>query len=328
MKQHNNEPAHKVIIDTDPGIDDAMAIFTAMAHDAIELLGLTTVFGNASIEDTTRNALQLVEMSGLDIPVAQGAAVPIEQEPHPYPDFVHGKNGMADLDLAPPQRQPIKQGAADFIIEQVNAQPGEITLIPIGPLTNLALALERAPDIAQKVKQVVLMGGTILENGNVSPVAEANIFSDPHSADKVMTAEWPVTVVGLDVTHQVLLSRELFADIAAKNPRVGDFMQQAAAFYIDFYEREREASDGCFGHDVSAVAYVVQPDLFTTISGEIRVATDGPASGQTIMDRKPWRSYALPYWEQQPKQKACMQVDAEALVELFHNSMTHDCWQS
>ncbi len=319
---------HKIIIDTDPGIDDAMAIFTAMAHDDIELLGLTTTFGNASIEDTTRNALQLVEMSGFDIPVAQGAAVPLVQEPHPYPDFVHGKDGMADLNLAPPQRQPIAQDAADFIIEQVNAQPGKVTLVPIGPLTNLALALERAPDIAQKVKQVVLMGGTILENGNVSPVAEANIFCDPHAADKVMTAEWPVTVVGLDVTHQVLLSRQLFADIAAENPRVGDFMQQAATYYINFYEREREASDGCFGHDVSAVAYVVQPELFTTISGEIRVATDGAASGQTIMNRKLWRSYALNYWEQQPRQQACMQVDSDELIKLFRASMIHSCWKA
>ncbi len=318
---------HKVILDTDPGIDDAMAIFSAMAHDEIELLGLTTVFGNASVAQTTRNALQLVAMSGATLPVAQGVAVPSQQEPHPYPDFVHGKDGLADLNLVPPAQQPINQDAAQFIIDQVNAQPGAITLVAIGPLSNLALALERAPGIARKVKQVVIMGGTLLENGNVSPVAEANIFCDPHAADTVMTADWPVTMVGLDVTHQVLLSRQLFADIAAANPRVGDFMQQAAAYYIDFYEQQREANDGCFGHDVSAIAYVVQPELFSTVSGEIRVATDGVACGQTIMNRKPWRSYALDAWTQQPQQHACIQVDANGLIELFRRSMTHPYWQ-
>ena len=319
---------HKIILDTDPGIDDAMAIFTAMAHDDIELLGLTTTFGNASVENTTRNALQLVEMSGFDIPVAQGAASPSQQKQSPYPDFVHGKDGLADLSLELPQQQPIAQDAAQFIIEQVNAHPNEITLVAVGPLGNLATALERDPTITGKVKQVVIMGGTVLESGNVSPVAEANIFSDPHAADRVMAATWPVVMVGLDVTHQVLLSRRLFADIAAENPRIGQFMQQAADFYIDFYERERQADGGCYGHDVSAIAYVVQPDLFNTIRGEICVATTGVAKGQTILNRKPGRSYAVNDWAQRPQQQACMQVDDTKLIQLFRNSMTHACWHS
>ncbi len=315
----------KVILDTDPGIDDAMAIFTAFEHPEIELLGLTTTFGNVSVEQATTNALTLVEMAGVDVPVARGVATPWFKDLSDFPDFVHGTDGFGNLNLAAPKGKPIDQSAAQFIVEQVNANPGEISLIAIGPLGNLAAALQIDPSITSKVKEVVLMGGVIAADGNVSPVAEANILSDPHAADKVMAASWPVVIVGLDVTHQVVLNNALFANIAKKNSKVGGFMSKAAQFYIDFYSSIRDI-DGCYAHDVSAVAYVVDSSIFGTIEGEVCVATEGVAIGQTIMSRF-GIPYPLTFWADRPKQKACMEVDSDRLVALFETSMTSDFWK-
>ncbi|NRA20885.1 MAG: nucleoside hydrolase [Oceanospirillaceae bacterium] len=316
---------NKIILDTDPGIDDAMAIFTAMAHPQIELLGLTTTFGNVSVEQATLNALSLVEMAGLDIPVARGVATPWVMDLNPFPDFVHGVEGFGEVKLAAPKRTAVPQSAAQFIVDQVNANPGEISLVAIGPLGNLAAALQIDPSITTKVKQVVLMGGVIGGDGNVSPVAEANILSDPHAADKVMAAAWPVVIVGLDVTHQVILNKALFAKIAAENAKVGQFMADAAKFYIDFYSSIRDI-DGCYAHDVSAVAYVIDPEIFGTIEGEVCVATEGVAIGQTIMSRF-GIPYPLTFWTGRPKQKACMEVDSNKLIALFETSMTGDFWK-
>ncbi len=316
---------NKIILDTDPGIDDAMAIFTAMAHPEIELLGLTTTFGNVSVDQATTNALSLVEMAGVNIPVARGVATPWVKDLSPFPDFVHGVNGFGNVSLAPPKGTAIAISAAQFIVEQVNANPGEVTLVAIGPLGNLATALQIDPSIAQKVKEVVLMGGVIAADGNVSPVAEANILSDPDAADKVMAAAWSVVIVGLDVTHQVILNNALFDRIARENPKVGKFMAQAAEFYIKFYSSIRDI-DGCYAHDVSAVAYVVDPSIFGVIEGEVCVATEGVAIGQTIMSRF-GIPYPLTFWENRPKQKACMAVDSAKLVDLFATSMTSDFWR-
>ncbi|MGB1237845.1 MAG: nucleoside hydrolase [Pseudomonadales bacterium] len=316
---------NKIILDTDPGIDDAMAIFTAMAHPQIELLGLTTTFGNVSVDQATANALTLVEMAGVDVPVARGVASPWRKDLAPFPDFVHGEDGFGNLKLDPPKTAAIDACAAQFIVDQVNANPGEVTLVAIGPLGNLATALQMDPSIAQKVKQVVIMGGVIAADGNVSPVAEANILSDPHAADKVMAAPWKVVIVGLDVTHQVVLSNALFAKIREQNQKVGAFMSDAAQFYIDFYTSVRDI-DGCYAHDVSAVAYVVEPDIFKTIEGEVCVAVDGVAIGQMIMSRF-GIPYPLTFWNDRPKQLACMEVDAARLVNLFETQMTSDFWK-
>lgn len=326
MSAVNGVTKHKMILDTDPGIDDAMAIFTALAHPHIDLLGLTTTFGNASVEQTTQNALTLLEMAGAQLPVAAGMSRPLQKELEPFPDFIHGGDGLGNVNLPAPATKPLEQHAADFIIEQIMAHPGEINLVAIGPLGNLAQALEQEPAIAQQVKQVVLMGGSVAEGGNISPVAEANIYSDPHAADSVFAADWPVVMVGLDVTHQVLLSRTLFVQIKAHNPKVGAFMQQAAEFYIDFYQREREAEDGCFGHDVSAIAYVANPALFGTAEGSVCVVPEGIAVGQTIMRRDRTRQYPIKAWDGRPAHKACLQVDSAGVVELFYAALTGEYW--
>ncbi len=317
---------HKIILDTDPGIDDAMAIFTAMAHPNIDLLGLTTTFGNVSVEQATKNALKLVEMAGTDTPVARGVATPWFKEPAPFPDFVHGVDGFGNLELDDPASNALPISAAEFIVREVNEQPGEITLVAIGPLGNLATALQLDPELPSKVKQVVLMGGVIASDGNVSPVAEANILSDPHAADRVFAASWPVVMVGLDVTHQIMIPRALFDDIAANNAKVGAFMRDAARFYVDFYSSVRQI-EGCYAHDVSALAYVVSPDWFETVEGPVCVATDGVAMGQTIMSRY-GIPYPLSYWDDRPSQKACLGVKSDQVLKFFADAMMDKSWNS
>ncbi len=336
--------SHKIILDTDPGIDDAMAIFTAMAHPDIELLGLTTVFGNVSAELALQNGLRLTEMAGVSIPVCKGCTVPRNERVLSYPDFVHGTDGFGNLNLPAPSGKASELDSADFIIETVKKHPNAVTIVAVGPLANLALAIERAPEILPLVKEVVLMGGSAFTDGNVSPVAEANIFSDPHSADLVMGAEWPVVMVGLDVTHEVSFSRALFAQIAENNPKVGPFMQDAANFYISFYmsvrykEMQKHADtedhvklnhnqESCFGHDICAVLYVVDPGMFTTIKGSICVATDGVAAGQTIVDHRKLGAYMVGNWHDRPAQKTCTHVDSTKIQELFLSSMTNDYWK-
>jgi len=206
------------------------------------------------------------------------------------------------------------------------SQPQEINLVAVGPLSNLARALELEPRIAQQVKQVVLMGGTIEHRGNVSPVAEANIFADPHAADIVMQASWPLTMVGLDVTYRVLLEPILFDKIRQHNPRIGAMLQRAAEFYTDFYSQEHGVN-GCYGHDVSALAYVVQPDLFSVIEGPICVATESVATGQTIMKRVKGDAYFVKDWNHRPEHKACMRVNTQGLIDLFYQTLTNEYWR-
>lgn len=310
----------KIIIDTDPGIDDAMAIFFAMASPELELLGLTTTFGNVSVDMATDNALRIVEMSGKDIPVARGASAPWVQPLLDFPDFVHGHDGFGNINLPPPKGKPIDVSAAQFIVNTVLANPHEVTLIAIGPLINLALALKIEPRIAQLVKKVVIMGGTITEPGNVSPVAEANIYCDPHAADKVFTADWHVHMIGLDVTHKVLMMDSLQARIREANKTCGEFLFQAGKFYANFYSNHRGA-EGCYVHDASAVAYTINPDLFDTIDGVVRVATEGVAKGQTVMNRTQY-TYPEAHWEHITPTTVCMGVDGDAVIGLYEKALT------
>ena len=310
----------KIIIDTDPGIDDAMAIFFAMSSPELELLGLTTTFGNVSVDRATENALHLVEMAGLSTPVARGEAVPFIQNPLPFPDFVHGIDGFGNLNLPAPKGEAIELAAAKFIVKKVLDNPNEVTLIAIGPLGNLARALEIDPRIAKLVRKVVIMGGTVLESGNVSPVAEANIFNDPHAADIVFSADWTVHMIGLDVTHSVTLMGDLQRSIRDNNPVFGQFLYDAGQFYTDFYQSSRGA-EGCYMHDASAIAYTIKPDLFDVVKGPVRVATEGFAKGQTILKRTDY-TYPENHWEQVTDSHVCMGVDEQGVLALYEDTMT------
>jgi inosine-uridine nucleoside N-ribohydrolase len=205
-------------------------------------------------------------------------------------------------------------------------QPGELTLVAVGPLGNLSLALKLEPRLPQLLREVILMGGTILEPGNVSPVAEANIWNDPHAADPVFTAGWKLTMVGLDVTHRVILPVAMFERIALHHQHLAtDTLHQAVGFYANFYSGlypHVAQIHGCFGHDVLAFVYLVSPELFTTEQGSIRVATDGLAQGQTMMNRKSFVGYPQAGWEpDKPLTQVCMTVNAPACLALVEKTL-------
>jgi inosine-uridine nucleoside N-ribohydrolase len=306
-----------IIIDTDPGIDDAMAIFFALRHPALDVIGLTTIFGNVTTELATVNALRLLDIAERpDIPVARGAADPL-CVPYSGPvAFVHGDDGQGNVDLAPSERQPVDQSAAEFIIEQVLARPGEITLVPIGPLTNLALALRLEPRIAELVDEVVLMGGNALGLGNATPAAEANIRNDPEAADVVFGAAWRVTMVGLDVTHQVRMDDEHLGRYGTIAHPMARHIAAIVPFYRDFY-RDRVGIEGIYVHDSSAIAYLVAPELFTTEQWPIRVdCTDGISRGKTWPALGDTDEHRLAAWHGRPAVNVCIGVEGPAVVDL------------
>jgi len=239
---------NKIILDTDPGIDDAIAICYALNHPQIEVLALTTIYGNVATGLATQNALRLCELNQHHIPVATGTDKPLKITPNPVADFVHGMNGFGEIELPAPKLKPSSASAAELIVQLINKYPGEVTLAAVGPLSNLALAMELDSSIMQKVKQVIVMGGAFHRDGNVTTQAEANIWNDPHAAQQVLTAEWPVTVHGLDVTYQISFSAEYIEEIATHSKRVGGFLREAAKFYSEFYKKSLNF-DGCCPHD-------------------------------------------------------------------------------
>ena len=313
----------KVIYDTDPGVDDAMALYYALAHPAIDVVGITTTFGNVTVDQAALNALYLTAIAGKNIPVTKGVKTPWCKPGEAPPAYIHGADGLGNL----AQRQPTThtldpRASAQFIVDMARAQPGEITLVAVGPLGNLSLALKLEPALPRLLREVILMGGAITEPGNVSPVAEANIWNDPHAADQVFTAGWKLAMVGLDVTHQVIMPVALFKRIAEKHRHIAtDTLLHAVDFYANFYSNlypHVAKIHGCFGHDVLAFIYLTHPEFFTTESGRIRVATDGLAQGQTMMNRKDFIDYAQKGWGKVwPMTQVCMQVDSTACTDAF-----------
>jgi inosine-uridine nucleoside N-ribohydrolase len=294
----------RILIDTDPGIDDAMAILYAIASPDIELVGLTTVFGNVTIEIATRNALQLLELAGIEVPVAGGAGKPLRRELAPPPDFIHGAQGFGEALLPPPSRKADPRPAARFIADTILENPGEITLVPVGPLTNIALALREAPEIAKAVKKVVVMGGAVRTAGNVNEHAEANIWNDPDAAAEVFAAEWPVTLVGLDVTQAVRCKDHDLDPMRTTSPKCGPFLNEAAAFYFRFHEKVRGFT-GCYLHDPAAVICATHPEWFEMADAPLTVTVDGEALGRT-------REGGV-----NPTQRIAVGIEAEAVQARF-----------
>lgn len=321
---------HKVLLDCDPGVDDAMALYFALAHPDIELLGITTTFGNATVAQATRNALYLCTLAGRRLPVCTGVGTPLHKAPQPPDPEIHGADGLGNL----PERGvsaygPDERSAACFIVEQAQAHPGALSLVAVGPLTNLAQALQLEPRLPQLLKQVVVMGGAITEPGNVSPVAEANIWHDPHAADLVCTAGFQLTLVGLDVTHRMALPVALFERLAThQHHPATDALLHAARFYAGFcgrVEPELARQQACLGHDLLAMICLLRPDLFVMHSGRVRVVTEGPAEGQTILDRREDLSYPQAGWGADlARVQVCLQVDAPACLTLFESTLRRD----
>jgi inosine-uridine nucleoside N-ribohydrolase len=303
---------HTIIIDTDPGIDDAMAIFYALAAPEIEVLGLTTVFGNVPVETATANALSLLEIAGRkDLPVAPGAARPLAMPYRGAVDFVHGADGQGNVNLPPPSLRPLNRSAADFIIDAVSSRPGEITLVTLGPLTNLAMVLLQRPKTAGEVRRVVAMGGNVYVPGNASPAGEANILNDPEAAEMVLSAEWPVTLCGLDVTHRITMTADDLQRIYRVDTPAGRHLARIVPFYHNFY-RSHTGRNGIYVHDSTTISWLRHPELFTTEEVPVRVDTsDGIGRGKTW----PWND------TDRPGVTVCLDADAEQLVEAEISSL-------
>jgi purine nucleosidase len=317
----------QVIYDTDPGVDDAMALYYALAHPAIDVIGITTTFGNVTVDQAATNALYLSAIAGKRIAVTKGVQSPLGKSPKAPPAHIHGADGLGNLvTRAPTTNMLDPRSSAQFIVDTARAQPGEITLVAVGPLGNLSLALTLEPALPSLLREVILMGGAINEPGNVSPVAEANIWNDSCAADTVFTAGFKLTMVGLDVTHQVIMPVALFERIANYHRHIAtDTLLHAVGFYANFYSNlypHVAKIHGCFGHDVLAFLFLSNPEFFTLQNGRIRVATEGLAQGQTIMNRKDFIDYPQSGWGKDiPLTQACMNVNAKACIAEFERVM-------
>lgn len=282
----------KIIIDTDPGIDDSMAIMMAFQTSKLEILGLTTIFGNVSTEDATRNALLLCEIAGrTDVPVVGGSPEPLNGGKPLVADFVHGSDGLGNIFLQPPKGRKIEKSASEFLVDKVSEYPGDVTVLALGPLTNLALAIKRDASFPSKVKRIVILGGAFFACGNVNPAAEANIYGDPEAADILFTSGANIDVVGINITTQIMLTDEDLSTLSCSNGRYAQFISSMCQFYRDWHVK----SDGVYGiflHDPVSFAALVRPDLFTFKNGVVRVETQGICTGYTLMDQglKKWNS--------------------------------------
>jgi len=277
--------ARKIIIDTDPGQDDAVAILLALASPELEVLGITAVAGNVPLALTERNARIVCEIAGRpDVRVYAGCDRPMQRK-LVTAEHVHGKSGLDGIELFEPEMALQSGHAVDFLIDTLRREaPGTVTLCPLGPLTNIATAFTRAPDIVNRVAEIVLMGGAYFEVGNITPAAEFNIYVDPEAADIVFRAGVPLVVVPLDVTHKALTSRAWIEGLRAMGTRVGS----AVAGLTDFFERFDMAKYGSQGaplHDACVIGYLLKPGLFTGRHINVTVETTGAfTTGMTVAD--------------------------------------------
>jgi inosine-uridine nucleoside N-ribohydrolase len=295
-----------VIIDCDPGHDDAMALLLALGSPELELVAVTTVAGNQTIDKVTANALRVLDVAGAtEIPVAAGADRALVH-PARVAAEVHGDTGLDGPDQPPPSRSPETVHAVELMARALRERP--LTLIPLGPLTNVALLLATHPELAGRIDRIVLMGGAI-DLGNVTPAAEFNIWVDPEAAHRVLTAGVDVTMVTLDVTHRAMLSKER-AEALRATGRAGAVVADLHAFYRRFHEEIYGHSDTPV-HDALAVAHVIRPDVITTEHLAVEVdVTQGPSRGRTVVDR-------LRRTRRPPNAHVSTDVDAAGFVDLL-----------
>jgi inosine-uridine nucleoside N-ribohydrolase len=297
-----------ILLDCDPGHDDAIALLLALASPEVELLGVTTVSGNQTLEKTTANAIRVLEFVGReDVPVAAGADRPLVRE-RSVAANVHGESGLDGPTLPPPQKKPLEQPAVEFLAEQIGASPAPVTLIPTGPLTNVALLLARYPEAGARLERIVLMGGSIAE-GNVTPAAEFNIWADPEAASRVFTSGLDVTMIGLDVTHKALMRPEHAERLRAAG-RTGTMVAELYDFFSIFH-REVYGMDAAPIHDAVAVAHVARPGLVETAERHVAVDCESRlCRGRTVVDL--WRRT-----DNEPNAHVGVDIDADAFLDLL-----------
>lgn len=306
--------AEKLIYDTDPGIDDALGLLLLAAAPEIDLLGITVTHGNTSQEKCLRNALQLAELAGLQqIPIARGASEPLVKELS-VAEETHGDGGLGYAKLPNPKLIPHNLAAHDLIIELVDDNPGEVSILAVGPMTNVALALLKRPDIVNKIKRIISMGGAIHYPGNVTPQSEYNVFCDPEAFDIVLSAGIDFTLVPLDVTYQCIFTTQHLDRINKARPDVRDFITQSTRFYMEFHA-EYQDIQGCAINDPLAAAILIDPTLVKTRDYYVFVELQSPTSkAKTIADH--YGSMG-----KKPNARVAMQVDVERFMDLFIERM-------
>ncbi len=303
----------KVIIDTDAGIDDAMALFFALESEELDILGITSVFGNTYVKNSTRNILAVLAAAGRhDIQVYEGSGSPIARALAPRSGAFHGDDGLGGVadQLPRPHATASSIPAAQFIAERIMAEPGEITVACLGPVTNLALALRLNPDIAEYAKRIVLLGGAIAIPGNATPIAEANFFNDPESAKIVCGASWNVELVGLNVTTRIEMTAAYVERLCSKKNKATDFIAKTIPFYQRAYASHHGMLDSVYCHDATLIAYLIEPRLFRVEKMPIHVQTEASAAGMTIRDDKH-------YWSDSSVASVCVEVSGDSVLTLF-----------
>jgi inosine-uridine nucleoside N-ribohydrolase len=307
-----------VLIDTDPGVDDALALLLALSCTELQVKAITTVCGNVPVETATANLLRVLELLPGPYPVlAQGANKPLARE-HFFSSRVHGADGLGGLMSEQAQTAGLPElsglAAAEEILRQTSDSPEPLRLISLGPLTNIALALQQDPGLAARVRELILMGGAYTVPGNITPAAEFNIYVDPEAADLVFSSKMPITAVGLDVTRQLRLSREALQSwVQARDTPLRRSIQAWTRHSLDFMqELTGEASMPL--HDPLAVLACIYPELVSTEPMHVQVETKGElARGMTLPDLRP----VLEKWKQEPNLRVCTWVDRESALELF-----------
>lgn len=308
----------KMILDLDTGIDDALALAYAIGIPEIDLIGVVGSFGNVLVEDGVRNASSLLHMLGSNnIPVYLGAANSLTQENYYLDDLtklIHGENGIGNISVTEFNSESCIKNGVDFIIESVKKYGKDLVIVPTGPLTNLALALRKAPEIKEQIGNVVFMGGALTVPGNVSLLAEANIYRDAEAADEVFTSGIPLTMVGLDVTRRTIFTSKDTKDLRNLNTNKSIAYADMTDYYISSYKITEPDLNGCALHDPLAVAVAVMPDLVTTHSMFMRCGTTKKDYGRTIGDVSKLK-------DSNPNVKVCLNVDVKKFTNHFKESI-------
>ncbi len=308
------EHIEKVIYDGDPGHDDAMAIIMAAGDPHIDLLAVTTVAGNTVLENTTRNALMLMDVMDLDIPVVPGCAKPLIRKLYTAP-MVHGKSGLDGVEHWEPKRKPLNEHASDFLIRTLMESDGDINVVTAGPMTNLALAMIREPRICDKIKQILFMGGGRF--GNITGAAEFNIWVDAEAAKVVFDSPCKKIMCGLDLTYQARATKDIFAKLAQIDTKLGRFVYDFMKFY-NKTPTTRNAS-GPAVNDACPIAYLIDPEVFTTSDYYVDVITaPGASYGMTVLDY-----YRMNTWEMSPEPNVTVgeKLDFDRFWEIMLNAI-------
>ena len=300
----------KILFDTDPGIDDACAILLALASPEVSLEGLSVVHGNCSLEQGTINALSVLELAHANhIPVAKGCDLPLVQPSLLAPE-THGDTGLGYARLPAPRAKPIPQHGIDFLIETILAAPGEITLVAIAPLTNIALAIRKEPRIVEALKELIIMGGALRHEGNTTALAEFNTYVDPHAAQIVYQAGIPTTLVPLDVTYQCILTPGDVKRLQKNDSPITKFVAEATRFYMEFHD-EYQQIEGCVINDPLALALTFMPELCTYQELPVEVdLSSGISLGKTVAD-------FYNYSKKAANMKVALGVRARDFIDLF-----------